>query len=450
MLPSPQQHGTRSEETIMAIADTPAAALRQGGKTASQGNWPPPWFFVFMPVPFGVFSGYVQTALPWLLRHMGYSVDRIGAIVALILSPMAFAFLWSPLADFGLRRRTWMQIACALSGLLLGAGILLFAHQAPLAIGLLVAGYAVSLLSTSCGGGMLAVSQNGSNKAGAAAWMQGGMLTASALGGALLLYFSKHLNLGGLAGASALLVAVPAAFALAIPEPAPASGLGNFLKASATMGREIRSTLFSMESLAGLLLLFAPVGSGAAQNLFPAMAKDYGVSLQGVMLLNGVLGGVLNMLGAFVAVIVPAHWDRRIVYAAAGVACAASGAFLALAPLDPSSYFVGVAAYMFTTGICYGFFLGVVMQTMGDAGLSASTRYGILVALGDLPIVYMTVVEGWSYRVFGVRGVPAADCVANLLVGLCTAVWLALRLKSSPTSMKNKEYALENAPVAAD
>jgi len=394
-------------------------------------GWPPPWAFVFMPLPFGIFSGYVQTALPWLLRHMGYSVDRIGAVVAFVLSPMAFAFLWSPIADFGLRRRTWMQISCALSGLLLGAAILLFSRHATLSIGFLVAGYAVSLFTTSCGGGILAVSQVGSRKARAAAWMQGGMLTASALGGALLLYFSKHFSLGGLAAASALLVAAPATFALTIPEPAPDSGLDSLLKTCATIGREVRSTLFSMESLAGLLLLFAPVGSGAAQALFPAMAKDYNVSIQGVMLLNGLLGGVLNMLGAFVSVMIPAHWDRRVVYAAAGLCCAVSGAYLAFAPLNPSSYFLGVSTYMFTTGTCYGCFLGVVMMTMGNAGLSASTRYGILVALGDLPIVYMTMVEGWSYRIFGVRGVAAADCAGNVLVGVGAAIWLVLRAKSS-------------------
>ena len=38
---------------------------------------------------------------------------------------MAFAFLWSPVADFGFRRRTWMLLMSALSGVLLAAAILL-------------------------------------------------------------------------------------------------------------------------------------------------------------------------------------------------------------------------------------------------------------------------------------------------------------------------------------
>ena len=93
--------------------------------SAWRRDWPPPWVFLLMPLPFGIFSGYVQTALPWLLRRMGYSVNNISAIVALILSPMAFAFLCSPVADFGFRRRTWMLLMSTLSGVLLAAAILL-------------------------------------------------------------------------------------------------------------------------------------------------------------------------------------------------------------------------------------------------------------------------------------------------------------------------------------
>lgn len=409
-------------------------------------DWPPAWIFLLMPLPFGIFSGYVQTALPWLLRRMGYSVNSIATIVALILSPMAFAFLWSPVADFGLRRRSWMLLMSALSGVLLAAAILLLGSNAQLATWLLFAGYATSIFTTSCSGGLLAVTQAESVRSRAAAWMQGGMLTSSALGGALLLYCSKRLTLPALAVGAALLVTAPAAIALTIPEPAPLSDLRNFWKTCATMGREIRATLFSMRSLPGMLLLFAPVGTGAAQSLFAAMAKDYHVGMRGVLLLNGLLGGLLNMIGAYVAVIVPAHWDRRIAYAAAGLACAGVGAYLTFAPLNPLTYLTGVALYMLTTGACYGFFLGVVMVTLGDAGLSASGRYAILVSLGDLPIVYMTVVEGWSFKLFGVRGIPGSDCLGNLLVAFCTAVWLVFGLKSANAPARTRKQPIEESP----
>jgi hypothetical protein len=89
------------------------------------------------------------------------------------------------------------------------------------------------------------------------------------------------------------------------------------------------------------------------------------------------------------------------------------------------------------------------MVTMGDAGLSASGRYAILVSLGDLPIVYMTVVEGWSFKLFGVRGVPASDCLGNLLVAICTAVWLVFCWKSADAPAGIREQMSEESPAAS-
>jgi MFS family permease len=392
-------------------------------------RWPLPWVFVLMPLPYGIFLGYLQTPLPYLLRQMGYAVDRIGSIEALVFLPMALYFLWSPVVDFWMRRRTWMVLFAAISGAMLFGAVLLLPRHPELATTLLFVGFCVNLTTTAAGGGILAKTQNELGKAQGAAWMQGGMLAASALGGAMLLYLSKRLPLPAAGTIAALMVALPAAIALTIREPAPETSAAEFLKTCATMGREIKETLFSWKSLPGILLLISPVGSGSAQSLFAAMAKDYSVGEHGVMLLNGLLGGVLTMLGAFAAVVVPAHWDRRLAYGAAGLACSLSGVYLALAPMRPFEYFLGVGFYMLTTGMCYAFFLGVVMVTMGEAGKSASSRYTILVSLGNLPVVYMTKVEGWGFSLLGPRGVPAFDAAGNLIVACCVAVWAVTRLR---------------------
>ncbi len=412
---------------IATMLELPVYDEKSAARTTQQNlnwreRWPQPWVFVLMAVPFGVFQGYLQTPLPYLLRQMGYSIDRIGSIEAFVFLPMALYFLWSPVVDFWLRRQTWMLIFAGLSGVMLFCSILLLPHHTDWATILLFAGFCVNLLATAASGGLLATTQDEQGKAKGAAWMQGGMLAASAIGGAALLYFSKRVPLPVTGTIAALMVAIPATIALTIGERAPETDTGQFLKTCRTMGREIRETLLSWRSLPGLLLLVSPVGSGSAQSLFAAMAKDYQVGEHGVMLLNGLLGGILTMIGAFGAVIIPAHWDRRIAYAAAGFACSLSGIYLTLAPMTPAVYFVGVGFYMLTTGICYAFFLGVVMYTLGDAGKSASSRYTILVSLGNLPVVYMTKMEGWGFSLFGPRGVPAFDAAGNLAVALCVGM----------------------------
>lgn len=419
---------TMLEGPILSDELSVATVIQHAVERGRRG-WPQPWVFVLMPLPFGIFQGYVQTPLPYLLRQMGYTVDRIGSMEAFILLPMALYFLWSPVVDFWLRRRTWLIVFAALSGAMLFSAILLLPHHTSWATTLLFVGFCMNLMTTAAGGGILAMTQDEQGKAKGAAWMQGGMLAASALGGAALLYFSKRLPLPLAGLLAALMVALPATIALTMAEPAPKKETKEFLKTCKTMAREIRETLFSWTSLPGILLLVSPVGSGAAQSLFAAMANEYHVGEHGVMLLNGLLGGVLTMLGAFVAVVVPGHWDRRIAYAAAGLACSASGIYLALAPMRPSAYLFGVGLYMLTTGACYAFFLGVVMYTLGDAGCSASSRYTILVSLGNLPVVYMTKVEGWGFSLFGPRGVPAFDAAGNILVAICVMVWVGLQFR---------------------
>jgi len=420
-------HGVPLE--VPAVEEDDPSEMSSRPQLSWRERWPLPWVFVLMPLPYGIFLGYLQTPLPYLLRQMGFTVDRIGSIEAFVLLPMALYFLWSPVVDFWIRRRTWMVLFAAISGAMLFGAVLLLPRHTELATTLLFAGFSVNLLTTAASGGILASTQNEHGKAQGAAWAQGGMLAASALGGAVLLYFSKRLPLPIAGTIAALMVALPAGIALTIGEPAPETSAKEFLKTCGTMGREIKETLFSWKSLPGILLLMSPVGSGSAQSLFAAMARDYGVGEHGVMLLNGVLGGVLTMLGAFAAVVVPAHWDRRLAYGAAGLACSLSGGYLALAPMRPFEYFLGVGFYMLTTGMCYAFFLGVVMVTMGEAGRSASSRYTILVSLGNLPVVYMTKVEGWGFSLFGPRGVPAFDAAGNLIVAVCVAVWAVSRVR---------------------
>jgi MFS family permease len=379
-----------------------------------------------MPLPYGIFLGYLQTALPWLLRQIGYPVDRIGSIEALVLLPMTLYFLWSPLVDFWMRRRTWMVLLATMSAGMLAAAILLLERHPQLTTWMLVAGFAVNLLTTSCGGALIALTLDHAGRAKAAAWMQGGALAAQALGGALLLYLSRRLGAPLTALLGAGIVAAPALVAFTIPEPKPQNSGKEFWRSCKAMGSEIRATLFAWKALPALLLLVSPVGTAAAQSLFAAMARDYHVGERGVLLLNGILGGVLTMLGAFAAVVVPAHWDRRIAYPAAGLVCALSGVFLTIAPTSPWAYYSGVALYMFSSGACYAFFLGVVMVALGEAGKSASSRYTVLVSLGNLPVVYMTKVESIGYGWFGMRAVPALDAAGNLLVALAAAVWIAV------------------------
>src|SRR6516225_10918762 len=88
---------------------------------------PAPWLFGITVLPYGVYYGFIGTAMPYLLRNSGVAVDRIAGISALALAPAVWYFVWAPLADIGLRRRSWLMLTTALS-----AFCLLVAMRLPL------------------------------------------------------------------------------------------------------------------------------------------------------------------------------------------------------------------------------------------------------------------------------------------------------------------------------
>lgn len=49
----------------------------------------------------------ITLLMPYLLRKYGMPVDQIAKILAIAFIPAVWSFLWSPIADTGLRRRTW-------------------------------------------------------------------------------------------------------------------------------------------------------------------------------------------------------------------------------------------------------------------------------------------------------------------------------------------------------
>jgi hypothetical protein len=68
--------------------------------------WPPPWLFSLLILPLGIVVGFKATQLPFLLFKAGVPVDRIATVSSIANLPGVLVFLWAPLVDIKLRRRT--------------------------------------------------------------------------------------------------------------------------------------------------------------------------------------------------------------------------------------------------------------------------------------------------------------------------------------------------------
>ena len=73
---------------------------------------------------------------------------------------------------------------------------------------------------------------------------------------------------------------------------------------------------------------------------------------------------------------------------------AAIAVLMAISPKEPSTYAVYTLAYQFGGGIAYGTFTGFVLDVIGTG--AAATKYNALASLSNIPIWYMTLVDGWA------------------------------------------------------
>src|SRR5579862_2124777 len=92
---------------------------------AEPRDHPPPWIFAILCLPMGTFWGFITTAMPFLLRRHGITVDEIASISALTGIAQIVYFLWSPLVDMIISRRAWIVLLSAISGALLFVALML-------------------------------------------------------------------------------------------------------------------------------------------------------------------------------------------------------------------------------------------------------------------------------------------------------------------------------------
>src|SRR5678815_3005377 len=83
-----------------------------------------PALFAVLVLPYAFSISVTVLLMPYLLRGYGVSVDQIAKIVVVANLPSIWSFFWSPLADVGFRRRSWVVFSALGAGLAGGAAIL--------------------------------------------------------------------------------------------------------------------------------------------------------------------------------------------------------------------------------------------------------------------------------------------------------------------------------------
>ncbi len=181
---------------------------------------PAPWHFGILNLSHGVVtSGVTGTLLAYLLRQQGFTPHAIANESSLLILPGTLFFLWGPITDFLLRRRTWLLLSSAIGSVAVMFALQMDSYASRGAVTLLFTATCLILLASAAIGGMVASLVRPEQKTRVGCFLQAGNLGGGALGGGALLLLAPHVSKFTLGAAAAAVVLAPALLVLVLHEP---------------------------------------------------------------------------------------------------------------------------------------------------------------------------------------------------------------------------------------
>jgi MFS transporter, PAT family, beta-lactamase induction signal transducer AmpG len=367
----------------------------------------------------GAYWGYISTAMPFALRKQGVPIDSIATISAAAGVAQVVCFLWAPVIDMGLSRRAWYFVVNLASAIFLAIALLLPVHRFLVLYGvLLTLGNAVSSSAAPAAGGLMAVLMPNSVRGRTGGWYQAGALGGGALAGGASIWLDQYFSPIVVAVGTAAMVALPAFVVLALREP---------LRMCAFSARLLQSNLRELWALRsqraiwlGLAFFLAPVGAGAAGNLFSGLADEFHASAATVIWTTGFGCALFTAAGCIGGGYLCDRIDRWKAYLLCGVPGAAAAGAMMMLPRSTAVFTSGALIYVVGTGLSFAAWNALALELVGDSPSTAGTRFSLFGCASNAPVAYMTWLDGQGARFWGVNGLLGVDMLGAVLgiVGL--------------------------------
>jgi MFS transporter, PAT family, beta-lactamase induction signal transducer AmpG len=372
-----------------------------------------PLNILFLVLPAGINMGFATVTFPYLLTHSGFTVAQTAGIVAFGVSASLWRFAAGPITDLTLSLRKWFSIAVIVSVvsiLLLCITPITTKGALLLTIIYFVSQIAANLVLLPVGGFMANRIEPG-RKGRAAGWYQAGNLGGVGLGGGAGLWLATHYSIAT-AGIVLCVLSLASGFIVLFIKDVEHEKDKQLTLELINMGKGIISMIRIPVVLFVMIMLCMPIGTGAAANLWSAIAADWKTDADTVSLVTGILSGLVSALGCVAGGFIADRKGNWIAYLGAGAFCAVVTVIMAISPMLPYVYIGGVLAYAFGLGLINAAFSSVILYAIGKK--NASTKYALLSSLGNLPVVYMTTFDGWAHDKFTSKYMLIAETAVGL------------------------------------
>lgn len=372
-----------------------------------------PFIFFFLVFPYSISGGFATVTLPFLLIERGYSVSTTAMITSFGISANIIRFLWAPITDLTLSLHKWYLI-----GITLCASTLMLFCFIPLNInssGLLAAvvflsQFAATFVVNPVGGfAARTVAREKIGRAGG--WYQAGNLGGAGLGGGAGLWLSNHFSyqVAVFTLSAAMLCCILALYA--VPQ-VYAEKAGNLKEGFKIVVHDIKVLFRSPIALFTTAMIVAPVGVGAAANIWSSIATDWHATPDTVALVTGLLSGIVCTVGCVFGGWIADKMGKWWAFFGSGTLMASVTLFMSIFDLTSSNYVIGVLFYAFMMGFANASFSAVVLHAIGK-GL-VSTKYALLTSISNVASVYMTTFDGWMHDSYNINAMLVGETVLGL------------------------------------
>ena len=374
----------------------------------------PPWAMGLAIAPMGFYFGFVSTAMPILLAAHHVPLGQIANISAWGFSPSFWAFLLCPILDVRYTKRTYALVFAALAALCLGACTLLTANLIAFTA-VLTAGCAAVVIFGNAHQGWMPDVVHDKHYSAVGGASNIANLGAAGLFATLAVVLMRTLPATLAAALLTLTVFAPTAMLFFIPLPSKPT------RSAAEMFSRFFRDLYEVcrrpGCLLGLACFLSPTACFALTNLFSGMGADFHTPEKWVTTLNGPGVAIVCSIGCLIGVWFCQRYLRRTVYVVAGFGGAAAALAMIWMPHTLAFFAIGVLAYNFFQGINYTAFSAFEYEIVGPGNPLSSTQIALLTASANLPISYMTAVDGHFYTTHGLPGLLGVDACCSILVG---------------------------------
>jgi MFS family permease len=163
-------------------------------RTTTARVLPHPWVWAALYFPLGLAIGFPSVALGYLGARSGLGVSAIAGIVGMTFLANGWKFLWAPIGDYTLSRKSWYLIAVSLValGLVAMTVIPISPRTAPLLSVLTLASSIAATFIAFATEGLMAYNTTLGTRGRAAGWFQSGNQFGQTAGGGMGLWLVQH------------------------------------------------------------------------------------------------------------------------------------------------------------------------------------------------------------------------------------------------------------------